>query len=438
MREQIKKWLAYAVEHQGLRRYGSNVLWLMGEKSVRLLLGLLVGIYVARQLGPAQYGLLNYAISFVAIFSVIGSLGMDAITVRELVRHPEKSDSLLGTAFCLKLCGFAGMVVILAGILLFSPMDFAAKLLIGVILSGYAFQTLQILDSYFQSRVLSRYTVISQLGALLIISAFRLYLAWKQAPLWTFAVAEAGYMGLSAAGYAASYLFLGGRFRRWNYDAPTAKFLFRESLPLLFSGAASMIYIRIDQVMVTWMLGDAANGQYAVAVRIVEILYLVPLAVESSFFPSLIGTRGTSLRRYYRRTEQLMRSMFYFALLLVIPASLGGRWAIEWLYGPAYYTGALLYSVFAFKILLVYPGLICGKWYIAENLQSLSMWISIAGAGFNIAANYFLILRYGVFGAVYATILTSFCVNFIFPLPFRKGRQAVRLLLRALLPAFSI
>ena len=433
---QFRKRLELAARHPGFHRYGSNLLWLLAEKALRLLFGLLVGIYVARQLGPAQYGLLNYAISFVSIFSVIGTLGMDAIVVRELVRHPDESTILLGSAFRLKIYGFAGMAVILAGILLFSTMSSASKLLIGIILGGYAFQTLQILDCYFQSRVLSRCTVMSQVGALVIVSAFRLWLAWRQAPLWMFAVAEAGYMALSILGYVISYRIMGGRFHLWNYDRRTAAYLFRESLPLLLAGAASMLYIRIDQLMVTWMLGDEANGQYAVAVRIVEILYLFPLVVESTFFPSLVGTRSTSLLRYFQRTEQLMRAMFYLALGIVIPASLGGRWAIELLFGPEYRTGASLYAVFTFKILLVYPGLIYGKWYLAEGMQKLSLLISIVCAVCNVILNYFLIAKFGVFGAVYATLVVTFCSYFLFPLFFRKGRQGVRLFLRAMTPVF--
>lgn len=436
MFDSFKTWLTIVTRYPGLHRYGSNLLWLLTEKAFRLVLGLLVGIFVARQLGPAQYGLLNYAISFVSIFSVIGSLGMDAIIVRELVRQPEKCDVLLGSAFRLKLYGFAGMTTILAGILLFSPMNSASKFLIGIILVGYAFQTLQILDCYFQSKVLSCYTVMSQIAALAVVSAFRLWLAWQKAPLWMFAAAETGYMALSAAGYVVSYHVMGGRIPLWKYDGHVAAFLFRESLPLLLAGAAGMLYVRVDQLMITWMLGEEANGQYAVAVRIVEILYLFPLAVESSFFPSLVGTRSTSLLRYFRRTEQLMRAMFYLALVVVIPAAWAGRCAIELLLGPEYREGALLYAVFSFKILLVYPGSIYGKWYLAEGMQKLSLLISVVCAVFNVVLNYFLIRRFGVFGAVYASLAVTFCAHFLFPLPFRKGRCGVRLFLRAMLPVF--
>lgn len=61
-----------------------------------------VGVYVARYLGPANFGLLSYAGSFVGLFAAIGTLGVDSILVRELVKDEKRRDELLGTTFVLK------------------------------------------------------------------------------------------------------------------------------------------------------------------------------------------------------------------------------------------------------------------------------------------------------------------------------------------------
>ncbi|MEI3001041.1 MAG: hypothetical protein V8T86_09125 [Victivallis sp.] len=177
-----------------------------------------------------------------------------------------------------------------------------------------------------------------------------------------------GVHGAFASGYALFYRKTGGCFRLWRFDRAEAAFLLRESLPLLLAGAAAMFYLRFDQVIVTWMLGDAANGQYAVAVRLVEVLFLVPLVVSDSFFPSLVGTRSTSLLRDHRRTEQLMRFMFDCALAILPPAAVAGYFLIVQLYGAAYREAAWLFVFLLFKILLVYPGLVYGKWYLAEGM----------------------------------------------------------------------
>lgn len=56
----------------------------------------MVGVWVARYLGPDRFGLLSYAQSFVGLFSVIATLGLDGIVVRELVKDESRRDELLG------------------------------------------------------------------------------------------------------------------------------------------------------------------------------------------------------------------------------------------------------------------------------------------------------------------------------------------------------
>ena len=56
-----------------------NIVWAVMGKVVTLLGGLLVGIFVARYLGPEQYGLMSYVMSYVALFQVLASFGMDQI-----------------------------------------------------------------------------------------------------------------------------------------------------------------------------------------------------------------------------------------------------------------------------------------------------------------------------------------------------------------------
>ena len=50
---------------QEFRKYFANTSWLLGERILRMVISLFVGIYVARYLGPERYGLLSYSVSFV-------------------------------------------------------------------------------------------------------------------------------------------------------------------------------------------------------------------------------------------------------------------------------------------------------------------------------------------------------------------------------------
>ena len=68
-------------------KYFKNTSWLFAEKIIRMMVGLFIGIWVARYLGPEQFGLFSYAVSFVGLFTAISTLGLDTIVVRELVKN---------------------------------------------------------------------------------------------------------------------------------------------------------------------------------------------------------------------------------------------------------------------------------------------------------------------------------------------------------------
>src|SRR5262245_9709117 len=114
------RWLSWLPESLRVRVVGRHELqailgntgWLFADRVVRMGLGLVISVWMARYLGPSQFGEFNYAIAFVSFFGVAASLGLDSVVVRELVRHPETRDEILATVFVLKLLGGALAFVI--------------------------------------------------------------------------------------------------------------------------------------------------------------------------------------------------------------------------------------------------------------------------------------------------------------------------------------
>ncbi len=77
-------------QHSGFMKYFKNSSWLFAEKILRMVVGLFVGVWVARYLGPEQFGLFSYALSFVGLFAAVATLGLHGIVVRELVIDENK------------------------------------------------------------------------------------------------------------------------------------------------------------------------------------------------------------------------------------------------------------------------------------------------------------------------------------------------------------
>src|SRR6202011_928766 len=83
-------------------RVWSNIGWLFADRLVRQGLGLLVLIWMARYLGPTQFGVFNYATAYVALVWSFTDLGLPSIGVRNLVKNPDEAPRILGTAFFLR------------------------------------------------------------------------------------------------------------------------------------------------------------------------------------------------------------------------------------------------------------------------------------------------------------------------------------------------
>jgi len=164
------------LKSEGFKKYFFNTSWLFFEQVVRLSVSFFVSIYVARYLGPEQFGLLNYSIGFVALFTAISALGMEQIVIRELIKNDRKKDLLLGTAFWLKAAGAFLVLVLLTIGVHFTSNDSFTNLLIFIIAVGTLFQAINVVDFYFQAQVQSKFTVIIRFWSTIGIAALKIYL----------------------------------------------------------------------------------------------------------------------------------------------------------------------------------------------------------------------------------------------------------------------
>lgn len=414
--------------HQGFRRYFTNTSWLFAEKVLRMVVGLFVGVWVARYLGPEQFGLLSYAQSFVALFTAFATLGLDGIVVRELVKDESRREELLGTAFWLKVIGSVAVLLILAVAVNFTSNDKYTNMLVFIIASATIFQSFNVIDMYFQAKVLGKYIAFANSLALFLGSSVKVALILNHAPLEAFALAVVFDGFILAIGYVYFYgLSLRAKRSNLHSDIQNAKFsiiplkfkrqtavsLLKDSWPLILSGIVIMIYMRIDQVMIKEMLGAEAVGQYAAAVRISEAWYFVPMVITSSLFPAIINAKKQSEELYYARLQRLYDLMVWIALAIALPITFLSNFVIYFLYGEQYTQAAGVLMIHIWAGVFVFLGFASGKWFIAENLQMLAFRRNFYGMVCNIVLNFILIPKYGVQGAAVATLMSQLMAAYL-------------------------
>ncbi|MDD4816561.1 MAG: flippase [Victivallaceae bacterium] len=417
----------------GVRKYGANTAWLFFEKAVRVVAGLFVGIYVMRQLGPEKFGALSNILSYAAMLASVAPLGMAEILVRELVTRPDDGERLLGTAFLLRMA--AAVFVLLAAVPVFvvTGTPKATAVLVMIALSGVLVQSLAALELYFQAFVKGKFIAMSQIAAVTACSLVRLVLAWKNAPLTLFAAVEPLLWMVEGAFLLWFYRRDGGRLERWRFARTEAATLLKASWPLLLSGIAVTVYMRIDQLMIDRMLGAGALGVYAAAVKTAEAFFFIPLLAGAALFPALLNAKKTDERLYRERLDGFCSLMFYGGAVASGVLTVCGV-AMVWLYGDAYRSAYPLFAVIVWRLLFLSWGTAMNYYLYTENLQLYSLFFALLGAGFNIAANLLLIGKFGAFGAAWAALATSAFLVMAMPLIFGRMRIFVGIYWRSLNP----
>lgn len=414
-------WLKYLPSFLSARLDGRNTLqavlgntsWLFADKIVRMGVGLYVGIWLARYLGPEGFGQLSYAIAFVALFSAIATLGMDSIVVRELVRHPEKKDEIVGSAFFLKFIGGClAFSIALTAIWFMRPTDTLSLWLVGIIALGMVFQAVDAVDFLFQSKVQSRYTVYAKNSAFLLASAVKVWLILNQAYLIAFAWVGLVEIMVGAMSLLLVYKAAGNEFFRIRIRFSLMHDLFRKSWPLLLSGLAVMAYMRVDVVMLKEMVGDREAGIYAAATSLSEIWYFLPMVIVASLSPVIIKSRDTNPDLYVRRLRRLYFFMVWLAIGVALPLSFLSTWLVGILYGQEFSEAAPVLAVHLWAGIAVFLGVASSQFLLAEQLQKISFYRTVIGLACNVALNFVLIPIWGSMGAAIATVVSYFIATF--------------------------
>lgn len=406
---------------------------MFGEQLLRMISGLLVGVWVARYLGPEQFGVFSYAIAFVAIFGSIAKLGLDGIVVRNLVIEPHKRDLYLGTAFWLKFFGAFSAIVIVAFATLFTSNDNTTNLYIFIIASGIIFQSFEVIDFYFQSKVLSKFVSLCKMTQLLLSSLLKIYFVLTGANLvWFVVVSLVDQVTLAITLYIA-YRFqrLDGFYR--NFDWSTAKKLLKDSWPLILSGVVLMIQARIDQVMIKEMIGNTELGYYSSAMRLIEVFSFVPMILTNSLFPAIVNAKKTSIALYKNRLFNLYRLMMLLFLLIAIPVYLFGNQIVIFLYKDAFSPAGPLFSLMAIRLFFTNFGVVRGAYLMTENLMMYSMITMIIGTLVNLILNYYWIPSYHSVGAIWASLASFFITTFLIDFYYYRTKSNCNMMLRSML-----
>ena len=417
-------------------RVMQNTVVVFISRWIGLLMAGAASVLMTRALGPERLGEYAAIYSYLALFGMLSSFGIGPILTREAAQNREEAGSIMFTAMCLA-TGFTVATGCLALAIsplvhlnreLFPLLMIAAVeifLLVPVSLSSVIFQVDQ------QQWYSSGFSIIRQAIFLAIVVVAYLLGAPLLYVILGRLVAAAFEAGLN---FWKAQKFLGPRRK---FLSPVAKRLIHGGFVVSVVTIATILYLRIDQVMLHAMAGDFVLGHYAAAVRVSELFEALPAAFGSALFPLLCISLADA-PRFRRHMDVGFRYMILAGAALSVACCLGAR-PIMHLYGGAKYSdSAPLLAVLIWSEIPIFFASTFANGLMAASLQKLVLWPTVAGAAVNIALNLYLIPRWGALGASWSTVIAYwFCWTIVF-IPLRPSREMFIIGLRLLAPITAL
>jgi O-antigen/teichoic acid export membrane protein len=223
----------------------------------------------------------------------------------------------------------------------------------------------------------------------------------------------AAYGGVSLIGSLAFWTVL----HRWNVrphwrqSIKRWRVVLRESLPFAITGIATMLYTRLDLLMLSFWQGDAAAGLYGSAYRLWETLGMVPSSFLDALFPELSRSSGNGrqLDRFRALYYRGRRVLWLVIPLVVVPFLVTAPLVVRLLYGDT--PGAPISARIFRLLLLAFPFtflyLLNGHALYAIGQQRRVTVVMVLITAMNALCNALLIPRWSYWGAVGVTLASE-------------------------------
>lgn len=390
-----------------------NLFWAVLGKIVNLISGLFVGILVARYLGPEQYGLMNYVISYVFLFLTFSMFGLDSIEVREEARKQKDYQTIIGTAFGLKII-FS--IIFMALVILTSwqlDADAFTTMLIAIYSLTIILNSFRVIRNYFMAIVQNEFVVKAEIYSTLIGIGIKLLLLLMSAPLVWFLIAYTFDGLLLSSGYWIAYHTKIGSIKDWRFNRKYAIFLLKESFPLLLTNMAVIIYQRIDQVMIGQMIDKESVGYFSVASRFVEVLIYIPMMLAQTITPVLVRIREQNEQDYIRKGQQFMNLSLWLSIFAAAITSLLSFWIVRLTFGEAYLPAVAVLQIMSFKAASVALSNTAGAMLVTEGLQRWAIFRDGFGCIVCVVLNYLMLPHYGIIAAAFVAIASNIAAGYL-------------------------
>ena len=410
-----------------------NSFWVILDKVIRMLGGLIVGVWVTRYLGPYNFGKLNYATSIIVVCLPLVNMGMNNIVLTELIRRSGEG-KVFFTSLVLKLCSGSIMFLLVYLFSLTMHDDQVTRSILIILSVQCLFQCTDIFDLFNQSRTESKNSVIAKSSAYIVINIVKVVALLTGFSIVAFAAMTVMEVILAAIILIIFYFRVSRQTTAgWIFDKAFARELLSRSWPLIISDIFITFYMRLDQLMLKSLAGYTEVGRYSAVVRISEIHYFLAGAICVSVYPSIVKMKERSETDFMSGFQRLLNILTTVSVVVAVVVSCFSNHITGFLYGAKYPGIGQILSVHVWTGVFVFLGVGASNWFIINNLQRHVLVYTLIGLSINVVLNFVLIPRYLSLGSAVATLIAQMFAAVICNCLMKKTRPMFWLQIRSFL-----
>lgn len=396
----------------GGKKIAANTLFLILSSILNVGISIFTTSIIAKNIGPELYGRYTFGLTYILFFSVLSNFGLESLFIRETARDNKNID-LINDIFHLKIM----LAIFTMGVIIFS-----------VHILGYPQATVKVIyilsiGLLFQILSESLLSVYRAIEKMYITAIFSILLRVISAVIIVIAIYSGiGFIGIVSAFSVAFFLTFGiillffyRDFKVLNLSIKPHRWisLIKQGIPFFISALLTMFYYKINVLMLSKMVEEREMGFYMASLNLMENLFFLHIAFNTSIFPAysrIFGNSADALKKIYEKTTKYL--IILTVAVLIGTILVGGR-IIQLIYGDEFIPAIPALNVLIFFWALAFFSQTQSS--LLFSIQKEMSQVKIMGVAciINIVLNLILIKRYGVIGAAYSSVITEAVVVII-------------------------
>ena len=389
-----------------VKTIGKNISSLGIAHAITLILGAIVVIFIARYLGDIGYGKFSFVVAFTALFSVLSDLGLSTLTIRDVARDKTQAGRYLGQVSALKVV--LAIVTLLLIVIVINVLDYPRETTLAVYIIGASVIIESFTRLFFS--ITSAFEKMEYEAAIIVLRTIILFSLVLSVIHFNYGLISivSSYLAASIFSFVLSAFVILKKFAKpkvekdFDFWRKTTK----EALPFALTAVFSMVFFKVDTVMLSVIKGDAVTGWYFAACNIIFCLIAIPVIYGLAIFPVLSKYYG-SARSSFSKVGTLS---FKFLLMVGLPISVGisllAEEIILLVYGSTFLNSVYALQIIAWVFFINCISIVPFHVLNSANKQDLAMLSLGIGAALNVLLNLLLIPIYGLIGAASASVIT--------------------------------